>query len=161
MLWYNYLYENTIYLQTNKTQHYGKGKCSRSERWSRERVVLIKSLIYGRWKSRVWGAVAKLSWICQLIYVRHGQTVYIRPISLSFICGPQTCFCGPWRTYLLFERRSAKRQIIANIIKKMSDYSLKKDEKLLQKRKNGRKKCCSSKLPIMGPTLINNPQIYP
>jgi len=37
-------------LQTNETQQYWKGKCLRSERWSRERVVLIKSLIYKRWK---------------------------------------------------------------------------------------------------------------
>ncbi len=29
-------------------QHYWKGKCLRSERWSRERVALIKSLIYVR-----------------------------------------------------------------------------------------------------------------
>ena len=49
MLWYNYLYESTI-LQTNETQHYWKGNCLRSERWRRERVVLIKSLIYARWK---------------------------------------------------------------------------------------------------------------
>ncbi len=33
-------------LQTNEMQHYWKGKCVRSKRWSRERVALIKSLIH-------------------------------------------------------------------------------------------------------------------
>jgi len=37
-------------LQTNEIQHYLKGKCLRRERCSRERVALIKSLIYTRWK---------------------------------------------------------------------------------------------------------------
>jgi len=44
------IYMKTQFLQTNETQHYGKGKCLRSKRWSRERVALIKSLIYARWK---------------------------------------------------------------------------------------------------------------
>jgi len=39
------IYMKTQCLQTNKTQHYWKGKCL-----SRERVALIKSLIYARWK---------------------------------------------------------------------------------------------------------------
>ncbi len=57
------------------------------------------------------------------------------PISLSFICGPQTCFCalGP---FCYLKEDVQKKQIIAKIIKKMSYYFLKKDEKLLQKRKN-------------------------
>jgi len=51
----NKCFDTTIYmktqcLQTNEIQHNGKGKCLRSRRWSRERVALIKSLIYGRWK---------------------------------------------------------------------------------------------------------------
>jgi len=33
-------------LQTNEMQHYGKGTCLRSKGWSRERVALIKSLIF-------------------------------------------------------------------------------------------------------------------
>jgi len=37
-------------LQTNEMQHYGKGKCLRSKGWSRERIALIKSLIYARIK---------------------------------------------------------------------------------------------------------------
>jgi len=37
-------------LQTNEMQHYWKGKYLRSKRWSRERVALIKSLIYARCK---------------------------------------------------------------------------------------------------------------
>ncbi len=44
------IYMKTQCLQTNETQHYWKGKCLRSKRWSRERVALIKSLIYARWK---------------------------------------------------------------------------------------------------------------
>ncbi len=44
------IYMKTQYLLTNETQHYWKGKCLRSDRWSRERVALIKSLIYTRWK---------------------------------------------------------------------------------------------------------------
>jgi hypothetical protein len=51
----NKCFDTTIYMktqciQTNEMQHYWKGKCLRSDRWSRERVVLIKSLIYKRWK---------------------------------------------------------------------------------------------------------------
>jgi len=57
-------------LQTNETQHYGKGKCLRSRGWSRERVALIKSLIMRDRKWRAWGAFAKLSWNCQLITER-------------------------------------------------------------------------------------------
>ncbi len=50
----NKCFDTTIYMktqcfQTNETQHYWKGKSLRSERWSRERVALIKSLIYTRW----------------------------------------------------------------------------------------------------------------
>ncbi len=38
-------------LQTNEMQHYGKGrKMLEKQGWSRERVALIKSLIYARWK---------------------------------------------------------------------------------------------------------------
>jgi len=49
----NKCFDTTIYMkaqcfQTNETQHYGKEKCLRSEGWSRERVALIKSLIYAR-----------------------------------------------------------------------------------------------------------------
>ncbi len=44
------IYMETQCLQANETQHYWKGKCLGSERWSRERVALIKSLIYARWK---------------------------------------------------------------------------------------------------------------
>jgi len=52
----NKCFDTTIYmktqcLKTNETQHYWKGKCLRSDRWSRERVAaLIKSLVYARWK---------------------------------------------------------------------------------------------------------------
>ncbi len=42
------IYVKTQCLQTNETQHSGKGQCLRSRGWSRERAVLIKSLIYAR-----------------------------------------------------------------------------------------------------------------
>ena len=63
------IYMKTQCLQTNQTQNYWKWrkKYLRSGRRSRERVALIKSLIYARWKSHAWGAVAKSSWKCQLI----------------------------------------------------------------------------------------------
>jgi len=44
------IYMKTQCLQTNKKQNYWKGKCLRSKGWSRERIALIKSLIYVRWK---------------------------------------------------------------------------------------------------------------
>jgi len=47
------IYMKTQWLQTNETQHNWKGKCLRSDRWSRERVAIIKSLIYARWKRDV------------------------------------------------------------------------------------------------------------
>jgi len=60
-------------LQTNETQHYGKGKCLRSRGWSRERIVLTKSLILHEIEKRcAWGAVAKSSWKCQLILISDG-----------------------------------------------------------------------------------------
>jgi len=40
----------TACLQTNEMQHYGKGEYLRSKGWSRERVALIKNLIYVRLK---------------------------------------------------------------------------------------------------------------
>ena len=49
MLLYNYLYENTI-LQTNAMQHYWGRKMF--EKQEEEWVALIKSFIYGRWKSQ-------------------------------------------------------------------------------------------------------------
>jgi len=72
----NKCFDTTIYmktqcLQTNETQHYGKGKCLRSEGWSRERVALIKSLIYARWKRdalEAWlpNRAENVSWYLQL-----------------------------------------------------------------------------------------------
>jgi hypothetical protein len=46
MLWYNNLYENTMFTNKQDAALLGKEKCLRSERRSRERVALIKKLIH-------------------------------------------------------------------------------------------------------------------
>ncbi len=65
---YNYLYEHTMFTNKQDSALLGKEKSLRSKRRSRERVALIKSLIYARWKSRAWGVVVKSSWKFQLIH---------------------------------------------------------------------------------------------
>ncbi len=58
MLWYTYLFENTMF--TNKMRHGKFGKENVWEAgWVRKRVALIKSLIYARKKRHPWGVFVK------------------------------------------------------------------------------------------------------
>jgi len=62
------IYMKTQSLQTNKMQHYWERTMLEKQEEVGEIEALIKSLIYVRWKSCTWGAVAKLSRQCQLIH---------------------------------------------------------------------------------------------
>ena len=87
-----FIWKHNVYKQTRRSI-IEKGTCLRSKRKSRERVALIKSLIYARWKSHAWGAVARLSWKCQL--------VVFCCFHLHHFCTNSGTDESEWRNYVL------------------------------------------------------------